>query len=283
MKKVIFLLIFILQSASAFSATNTAELAQKSSNSLLDNFSLEFVLATEQTLDSKTHEPNGMYTSLKNSLLYKASANNELRFYASHVWERFEENQGNNAYWELAEVMYRRKNILNQKDHFVNLELELKNYWVMDTDIKNQWGFDGAFIPQLIFKKSFGRKFGVKTKFRRHFYDRNRASARTLTKEDRIYLSSYYMFNRKLMFNAELKYRHKIYTGKAFSYRSFSVEPKDQEITTIHPGLYYFVNRQAMLEVYVETTLNDSTDERTSSNQIKDEQLFGAALYLTAF
>jgi hypothetical protein len=282
MFKILIALIFLTFNTFAES-TSTASLAPKKTNSFSDRFSLEFVLSAEQTKDSESKEVNGLYSTLKNSLLFRASKNDEVRLYASHVWERYDKNIRNMSYWELAETMYRRKNILNQKDHFISMNLELKNYWVMDDDIKKLWGFDGAFIPQAIFKKSFGRKAGLKLKVRRHYFDRNRSTAGTLTKEDRIYFSGSYMFTRRFMFNAEMKYRHKIYTGDHFSYRKFAMEKENVEITTIHPSLLFFVNRKTMIEAYVETVINNSTDERNTSNLMKDEQVFGAALYLAAF
>lgn len=282
MFKVLIALIFISFNSFAES-TSTRSMAPKKTNSFTDRFSLEFVVSAEQTKDSHTKESNGIYSTLKNSLLFRASENDELRLYASHVWERYDKNIRNMSYWELGEVMYRRKNILNQKDHFVSMNLELKNYWVIDEDIKKMWGFDGAFIPQAIFKKSFGRKAGLKLKLRRHYFDRNRSTAGTLTKEDRIYVSGSYMFTHRFMFNAEVKYRHKIYTGDHFSYRKFAYEKANVEITTLHPSLIFFVNRKTMIEAYVETVINESTDERSTSNLMKDEQVFGAALYLAAF
>lgn len=283
MFKAFIIFTFLTFKVFAAESTSTSQLAPSSSKKLSDLFSLEFVLSAEQTKSFDSKETNGLYSTLKNSLLYRASKNDEFRLYASHVWERYDQNIRNMAYWELGEVMYRRKNILNQKDHFVSMNLELKNYWVMDSDIKEMWGFNGAFIPQAIFKKSFGRKLGTKVKLRRHYYDRNRATAGTLSKEDRIYVSGSYLFTNRFMFNAELKYRHKIYTGDHFSYRKFSYERKDVEITTIHPALIFFLNRETMFEVYAETVINDSTDERSTSNIMKDEQIFGAALYLAAF
>jgi hypothetical protein len=249
----------------------------------IDRIDLEFILSIEQTKDLKSHQSNGLYSTLKSSFLFKLSKNDELRLYGSHVWERYERNEGNATYWELGEFMYRRKNILNESDHFVDMSLELKNYWVMDKEIRKRWGFDGAFIPQVIFKRSLSRNIGLKLKLRRHYYDRNRNTAGVLTKEDRIYLSGSYMFNHWLMLNTELKYRHKIYTGYHFNYRKFEMERKNVEITIIHPSLLVFLNRTTMLETYVETVLNDSTSEKKITEQMKDNQVIGAALYLTAF
>jgi len=280
-----FLTLLIISTLSTLAASETTIQRQHvstSKKSLADKIDLEFVLASEQTKDNGTHEVYGLYTSLKNSLLFSATKNDEFRLYASHVWESYD-NDETQAYWELAEVMYRRKNILNQKDHFISMNAELKNYWVMDTKMKSRWGFSGAFIPQLIFKRSFTRGSGAKLRFRRHYYDRNRNSAGTLAKEDRIYFDTYYMFNRRFMTNVQLKYRHKMYTGDHFSHRKFAFEKKNVEITTLHPALLFFINREAMVEVYVESVINDSSDKRTTSNLIKDEQIYGAALYLSAF
>jgi hypothetical protein len=278
------LIIFFFLTLNSFAqSTTVGNIKNESKKSFSDRFSLEFVLSAEQTKDSSTKEVNGLYSTLKNSLLFRATKNDEFRLYASHVWERYDNNTRNMSYWELGEAMYRRKNILNQKDHFITMNMELKNYWVIDKDIKKMWGFDGAFIPQAIFKRSFGRKIGTKVKLRRHYFDRNRESAGTLTKEDRIYVSGSYMFNRFMMFNAEMKYRHKIYTGDHYSYRKRGFEKANVEITTIHPAMLFFIGRTAMVEAYVETVVNNSTDDRSTSEIMKDEQVFGAALYLAAF
>lgn len=282
MFKTMIIFIFLIANSFAGSAI-TGNIKNESKKSFSDKFSLEFVLSAEQTKDSHSKEVNGLYSTMKNSLLYRATKNDEFRLYASHVWERYDENIRNISYWELGEVMYRRKNILNQKDHFLSMNFELKNYWVMDSDIKKQWGFDGAFIPQMILKRNFGRKAGAKIKLRRHFFDRNRKTSGTLAKEDRIYLSGFYMFNRHVMFNTEMKYRHKMYTGDHFSYRKFAYEKANVEITTLHPSLLFFLGRKTMIEAYVETVINDSTDNRRTSQIMKDEQVYGAALYLAAF
>lgn len=276
------LIIFITSSAIAGSVL-THDLKTQKSKGLKEKFTLEFVYATEQTKDSSDQKINGMYSSLKNSLLFSATKNDEFRIYASHVWEQYNDYT-DNSYWELGEFMYRRKNILNPADHGVTLHTELKKYWVMDEETRKRWGFSGAFIPQVIVKKSISRNIGIKTKFRRHFFDKLNDKSSTLANEDRVYLSSYYMFNHSFMANVELKYRHKIYTDKHFSYRKFAYENKNVEITTLRPSLMYFVSRKAMIEAYVETVVADSSIvDRTNSELAQDEQVFGAAFYLTAF
>lgn len=248
----------------------------------LSKFTLEAVVASEQVKSSDTHEVNGLYSSFKTSLLYALSSTDELRIYTSFVKEDYEKNQGRD-YFELGEVMYRRKSILNEADHGINLNFEFKHAVVLDTETRRYWGFTTETIPQIIVKKSLPNATGVELKARHHIYARNRINASAPTNEDRLYLSGYKMFANSFLFNTELKYRHKIYTGKHYSHQYGGIRNKGHEDLVIHPGLMYFATRQSMIEGYVETKLNDTFDHRKVSQLMRDELIFGAALYVTLF
>jgi hypothetical protein len=275
--------------------SSTSSYHPKQGNSFTGLFDLEFVLTSEQTKDIDDHEVDGAYTSLKTSFLYHLTPKDDLRLYVSAVNENFKKTKGDDeTYLELAEFMYRRNQILNQKDHWVSMDFEFKNYYVLDYERRQRWGFNGATIPQFIFKKSFTPYAGVEFKVRRHFTHRTADQAGTLNAEDRLYLTPYMMFAHKLIVSTQLKYRHKRYKDEHVNYRksNFSRRPfpeivmdgKDVEITTLRPSLMYFLNKSSMVEVYAQTVLNDSSDnERSTQNQMKDELLYGAALYLTAF
>ena len=178
------------------------------------------------------------------------------------------------------------------------MEAELKNYRIIDEEIKERYGFDGSIIPQIILKKSWGRSLSAKLKVRRHFFQTNNDSYYTLDFEDRVYLSLAKVFNHRYMLITQLKYQHKIRKGNGLDYRfmelaefgrfgpDFSKVPeakKHQELTTLHTGLTYFLNRSSMLEVYGETKVSNTYDKRDINTIAKDEFVLGTALYLTAF
>ena len=274
------------------------------------NFDLEFLIAAEQTKDIYTKKIDGSYTKFDTSLLQKVTKNDELRYFLSTRYldtpQINDENQFDIFFFEL---MYRRKNILTQKTHGLNLEAELKYYEVMNDDIKDNYGYHGTFIPQLIAKRNFGRTASVKMKVRRHFYQTINDESYTPEFEDRLYLSASYMLSRRFMFNTQLKYQHKVRKSSGWNYRygnhfdkfikvsgydpikrepilDFSDIPeakKHQEIVTLHPGVMYFINRQSMVEFYVETKLSDTYDKRDLETIMNDEFVFGTALYLTVF
>lgn len=243
---------------------------------------LEAVLASEQIKSYDKHQVNGLYTSLKTSLLYAMTDKDEFRLYASYVKESYEADEGKN-YFELAEFMYRRKAILNYIDHGVNVDFELKHGVVLDTEIKKYWGFSAETIPQIIIKKRLPNAFGIEFKARHHYYQRNRNRPSTITGEDRLYLSAYKMFAEQFIFNTELKYRHKTYTGGHFSHHRGGYQNENHEDLVLHPGLLYFLTRQALVEGYLETKLNDTFDKRSTKVLARDELIIGAALYVTIF
>lgn len=278
----LFSILFITLTSYAEEQISTTTINKGEYNNVADKFSLEFVAATEQIKDSERHEVNGLYTSLKTSLMYTLTEEDELRLYNSYVIEDYQKSE-TSKYFELLEGMYRRKGILNQADHGVSLDFEAKYAKVLDSKIRKYWGFDDEAIPQMILKRKFQNGFGVEFKARHHFYGRNKNKASTLSNEDRLYLSAYKMFNHSFIFNTELKYRHKIYTGAHFSHHRGGLQSKNHEDLVIHPGLMYFLSRQALLEGYFETKLNDTFDDRKTSTLMKDELILGAALYLTVF
>lgn len=245
-------------------------------------FEWELVATSEQIKDNENHEVNGVYSSLKNSLVYSITDQDQLRFYGSYVIEDYKK-YNDKKYFEFAELMYRRKSILNYDEHGFNLDFELKYGRVVDTEIKKLWGFDSETIPQIILKKRLGNGFSVELKARHHFYHRNTNKARAIAHEDRFYLSGYKLFERKYLLGTELKFRHKIYTGRHYSYAKGKYISKDYEELFLKPNLMVFFDRRFALEGYLESKLAMSNDGRRTSELLKDEFLIGAALYLTIF
>ena len=290
-------------SINAFGQTIKTDLKQKKQNSTLDNFTLEFLLATEQTKNIVSNKMDGTYTKFDTSLLQTLNTNNEFRYFLATRYidtqEISEDEQmGNKFETFFFELMWRRKNILNQKDHGVDLTTELKNYWITDEAIKKRYGYDATFIPQVILKRNFGRANSVKLKVRRHFYNTNNDDNYTLNLEDRFYLSLNNIFARRFLLTNQIKYQHKQRKGNGLDYRfmelaefgpygpDFSRVPeakKHQEIVTLHSGISYFIDRKNMIEFYGETKLSNTYDKRDLEQITKDEFVFGTALYLTAF
>lgn len=243
------------------------------------DYTLEMVLAAEQVKDS-SYQVTGSYTSLKLSFLYTLNSLDEFRLYTSAVSEHYR-NYRDDQYMEFGEVMYRRKSLLNYADHGVNLDFELKHGIVLDQGIRKYWGFDSETIPQIVLKTKLPHDFGLEFKARHHFYQRNTHNLSTPAHEDRLYLSTYKMFSHQYIFNTELKYRHKIYPGKHYSYSRNGYEGKNHEDLVLHPSLMYFLTRSTLLEGYVETKLNDTFDNRPFKQLIRDELIVGTAIYFT--
>lgn len=264
-------------------------------------FSLEFLIAGEQTKDIITHKTDGSMTKMDSSLLQSLNDNNQLRYFFSTRYITNTEQESEFDFW-FTEFMYRRKNILTESAHGVYLEAEFKNLYYLDPEIRKMYGYNGSTIPQLVFNKRFGKTFSSQLRLRRHFNHTNNNDAYTLDNEDRIYLSGNWMLGRRMMFNTQLKYQHKIRKGDGkdfrfhrlikmvktpyYEYPDFSDVPeakRNQELVTIHPGFYYFVNRKTLFEVYYETKLSNTYDKRDVATIAKDESVIGTALYLSAF
>jgi hypothetical protein len=300
-KIIIGILLLLSFQANAETSSTSHSDVKHHKNKKQNKFSLEFLITSEQTKNIVTAKHDGSYSELDASLLHRLSPNDEIRYFLSTRYVDSQmENFGNEFEFFFAEFMYRRKNILTQDKNGIYMAAELKNYRVIDPDIKHEYNYDGSVIPQLIFKKSWGRRFSTKLKVRRHFYQTNNDSNYTLENEDRIYLSTSYFINRWSMAYAQLKYQHKIRKGDGIDYRfmelasynrdthrlDFSNVPdakKNQEIVTLHTGFLYFLSRQNMLEVYAETKLSNTYDKREIDDIAHDELVFGTALYLTAF
>jgi hypothetical protein len=302
--KFIFLTLLVILSKTLFAAATSTTTKRIHNHSQEENkkFTLEFLLATEQTKEIVSKKMDGTYTKFDSSLLQYLNEDNELRYFLStrYIDTKLKDGSdfGNELEMFFFELMYRRKNILTESTNGLYLEAELKNYRIIDEKIKERYGFDGAIIPQLILKKSWGRSLSAKVKIRRHFFQTNNENDYTLDFEDRIYLSLAKVFSHRYMFITQLKYQHKIRKGNGLDYRfmelaefgrfgpDFSNVPeakKHQELTTLHTGLTYFLNRSSMLEVYGETKISNTYDKRDLSTIAKDEFVLGTALYLTAF
>jgi hypothetical protein len=309
--KFITLLLISLATITTFANTNTSKTKVKPNfHTKTDKaFTLEFLIATEQTKEIYTKKMDGSYTKFDASLLQHVTKNDEVRYFLSTRYvDSKAESAGNELEVFFAELMYRRKNILTESSNGLYMEAELKNYRVIDEDIKNDYAYDGAIIPQFIFKKNFGRVASAKLKVRSHFYQTNSDDNYTLEKEDRIYLSGAFMIGRRLLMNTQLKYQHKIRKGSGWNYRygdhfgelmDVSFNPmtrqmeiddsripkakKHQEIVTLHTGPLFFLSRNSMIEVYAETKLSDTYDKRNLETIAREEFVLGTALYLTAF
>lgn len=269
------------QEASEATSVTTLPTAQSHSAHTPRDFEWEMVLASEQIKDDETHNVSGQYTSLKNSLLYSLTPEDQFRLYNSFVAEDYKNNAYDHNYVEFAELMYRRKSFLKEDEHFVTADFELKQGYVIDSKTRRYWGFDSETIPQLILKKRLGDGYGIELKARHHFFHRNNRKVGTIAQEDRLYLSGYKMFGHQYLISTEFKYRHKIYGGRHYSWEKGGMMSKHYEEIVMHPGLLYFLGRKVMLEGYVETKLNNSFDSRPVGQVMKDEFLIGAALYLS--
>ncbi|MFK8136792.1 MAG: hypothetical protein AB8E15_00385 [Bdellovibrionales bacterium] len=301
MKKIIFLVLSTV--STGLFAQNQTEAARISENTAKvdgwENFDLEFLLATELTKNIVSKKLDGTFTKADTSLLHKLSPNDEIRYFLS---TRFitESNQTNRFELFFGEFMYRRKNILTEKKNGIYLEAELKRYELIDQELKSDYLYNGAIIPQLIFQKKWGRKYSSQLKLRRHFYDKNSENSFALKAEDRVYLSFSNFLGRRWMMYNQLKYQHKIRTGEGPNYKFFALaKPKpngrgldlsnvptagiDEEILTLHSGLFYFFSRKALVEFYAETKLGTTYDQRSLAEIAEDEFVIGTALYYTAF
>jgi hypothetical protein len=302
--KIIFLTLLTIISTDLMSAsiTTTSKKIHKSTTKKDGSFSLEFLIATEQTKEIVSKKMDGSYTKFDTSLLQHLNKNNEIRYFLStrYIDTKVQDGSdfGNEFETFFYELMYRRKNILTESENGLYMEAELKNYRILDKEIKKRYGFDGAIIPQVILKKNFNRSLSAKIKVRRHFYQTNNDGHYTLDAEDRIYLSLAKVFKHRFMLMAQMKYQHKIRKGNGLDYRfmelaefgrfgpDFSKVPeakKHQEITTLHTGLTYFLNRSSMVELYGETQVSNNYDKRDLETITNDEFVLGTALYLTAF
>lgn len=300
--KFIILILISLVSTQVFSATTTSVSTIKASKKTETEkrFSLEFLIAAEQTKDMFTKKIDGSYTNYDGSLLFHATKNDEFRTFLSTRYidtKLATQHYGNKFQYFFYEFMYRRKNILTEANNGIYLEAELKNYRLINPQIKNEYGYDGSIIPQLIFKKNWGRKYSAKLKLRRHIYQTNNDLDYTLQNEDRVYLSGNIMLNRYSMFYTQIKYQHKMRKkdGPNYRYMSQVMGPrgpdmsklpeakKNQEIVTLHPAVLMFLSRQSMVELYVETKLSNTYDKRDLETITNDEFVFGTAFYLTAF
>jgi hypothetical protein len=273
-----------LISFSKTTATSNKSKYKHQNNKKYPATTLEFIIATEQTKNEETHKVNGTYNKLDSSLMHSIDKDNDIRLFASAIYQQFDNTKlENNIRMDLAEFMYRRKNLLSQSKHGVNLDLELKNYYIVDQDTRKLYGFDGAFIPQIVMKRKLGSKLIVTLKLRHQFFFKNNANDSTLSEETRVYLTPTYILSRKLFLSSTFKYRHKIYNNNYFSYRYFKNMPKYYESLTSHIGALYLLNKKLLVESYVETKLMTSLEDQALNKNWDKNFVLGAALYITAF
>lgn len=251
--------------------------------------SIEMVYTAEQTRDYKSFEQDGIYNQLDLSSVYSLNAKNDLRLYGSMLYQTFDDptksstGEKSEFTWDLAEFMYRRNNILSQSENGVDLSVELKNYYILDVDRRERYGFDGAFVPQAIFKKNFTRSFITELKLRHHFYFVNNGSDATLQNEYRAYLTPIYVLTRNFFVMNEFKWRHKIRGDSYFSGRTRTVEPKKTDQVFIRPSMLYLVNNSLLIEGYWSTELTKSYDGQIVEDNWDKQGVFGLSAYITAF
>ncbi|PIP93427.1 MAG: hypothetical protein COW00_12065 [Bdellovibrio sp. CG12_big_fil_rev_8_21_14_0_65_39_13] len=237
---------------------------------------LEMVYTAEQTRDYQNFEQDGIYNQLDLSAVYSLTPKDDLRLYGSMLYQSYEDERKGEFTWDLAEFMYRRNNLLNEADHGVQLSIELKNYYLLDVDRRDRYGFDGAFVPQLIFKKHFTRKFITEAKLRHHFYYVNNGKESTLGNEYRAYLTPIYVITRNFFVMTEFKWRHKIREAKTF-------QPEKTDQVYVRPSMLYLANSKLLVEGYWSTELFKSHDNQVLAENWDKSGVFGLSAYITAF
>ena len=250
---------------------------------------VEAILSSEQTKDYSTGKHDGLYTKADLSAVYSLDRKNDLRLYVSAIHQLFDGSvktyagKSSEFSWDLTELMYRRNSIFNEKEHGVSMDLELKNYYLLDESRRELYGFDGAFIPQFIFKKHFGRRFVVEGRVRRHFYFKNNGNDGTLNYENRLYFIPTYVLTRKLFVSTQFKYKNKIRGAKYYSGRYRSMQPQVTDELIFRPSLMFLANRSLMLEGYWESTMAQSHDGQAFKEDWEKNGVLGFSAYFTAF
>lgn len=282
-KSTLFSFLFLI-CGNLYSATtqNTTQGQSPFSSSMKRPMELDFVLSSEQMRDSVSHETSGFYNKMDTSFLYKFNDDDQVRFYGSSIYMM--NNEAENQFdWDLTEIMYRRKNILTQSKHGVNLEFEGKSYYILDNERRHRYGYNGAFIPQVIVKRRWKNGFSLEGKARHHFYYRRNGKDSTSRGETRLYLTPTYALTHRLYLFNEFKYKHNIKGAKYYSHFARSYRPKKKDTLQVHPGVMYMISRKAMVELYSETYLMRSHDGELINPDYSRSLVFGGAFYLTAF
>lgn len=262
---------------------------QRSSYGEFKSFSLEAVYSAEQTRDYSTGKHDGLYNRFDVAGTYSLDQKNDLRLYGSAIYHIFDgstkEYYGKSAEfsWDLVEFMYRRNSILNHKQHGVSLDLELKNYYLLDATRREQYGFDGAFIPQVIMKKRFSRRFITELRLRRHFYFTNNDKDSTLQYENRAYFIPTYVVTRHFFISSMFKYKNKLRKKDYFSFRTFSQQPKSTEELYFRPSLMYLLTNKILVEGYWESKVAQSGDQKALVENWVDKGVFGISAFYEAF
>lgn len=288
-KSFLAMLIFVSSPKLLLAATTTTSVATPERTYYTtgkSNMDLEFVLLSEQMKSRSTFEHAGTYNKLDTSFLYSPNKDEDLRLFLATVYEQ-NKGEENVQYFELAEFMYRMKDLMTEKDNGVKMDLELKSYYVTENDLRDRWGFGGAFIPQLIFKKKATSWLSLKAKVRQHVNMRKNAKSYTVKEQTRIYLSPTFIFTRKFMLNTELTWKHKNRVATTSMpgsrFRPSLNIPKKTDVIEIRPSFMYFVNRSFLAEVYTDTILAQSHDGKTINENLTDQMVYGVGLYWTAF
>ncbi len=280
------LLVCLLVCSLELQASNTKNNSEHhlNQNQEFPHPSLEFILASEQTKDSKTFKVNGTYSKLDSSFLYSINNDNDLRVFASVLYlEHRSSLEKDRVLLDLTEIMYRKKNILEQSKHGVSLDLELKNYYILNFKNRSLYGFDGAFIPQLVIKKHIDRRVVAEVKLRHHFNFNNNGNDSTIKEESRIYITPTFILNKSLFLSSTLKYRRKITRSDHFSYRYNKYLPKITNTLNFRTGLMFLLSRKVLTEAYLESDLMNSGNKNTINQSWHKNYVLGAGIYLTAF
>lgn len=309
MKKNLLILIAFLAGSQVLAQTNlsTNNFGQVLNRNAVKPWSLEFLVASEQTKDIVTKKIDGQYNKMDMSVLQGLTSKDELRYYLSSRYIMNEAEPEQNEFdWFFTEFMYRRRGILTEDQYGFNLDFEFKNLYYLDSEIRDSYAMNGTTIPQIIINRNIGKYGSTQLRIRKHFNHTNSDDAYTVQSEDRVYLSYARYIPHGMLAYAQLKYQHKFrkgtgpdwrfsglaYENGRFNPRTRSFEPdfsyvptakQEQEIVTFHPSMMFFLNRENMMEVYYETKLSNTYDKRDLQSIMADESVFGVAFYLTAY
>ena len=310
--KLFTVVLFLSQVALAqTSSTSTTTIRTNPSKATVKPWSLEFLVATEQIKTARFNKYDGTFTKMDASLLQGLTPNDEVRYFLSSRYVTSEIEDTKEFNWYFTEFMYRRKNILTENEHGINMKFEFKNLYYLDPEIRDQYDMNGSTIPQVIFKQKVGKYGSFELKLRKHFNHTNANSALAVDTEDRAYLNLSAMVSRRVLLFNQFKYQHKFRKDEGPNYKqalevdmitetvptgpgttttftrpdfdSLQIAKKEQELVTWHPSVMYFLSRNSMVEFYYETKLSNTYDKRDLAKIMADESVFGTAFYITAF
>jgi len=231
------------------------------------------VIADTKLSKNSDYDVNGVANENVVYLGYNMTKNDNIRLDSSIYTTNTDETETSSD-WTGIGFRYKRKNILTEEKHGLNLSSEVR-YQMNPSDVERESQVSGYISPRINLNKKISDKVSLNLNLREYEYIRTNSNVKNKRR--------YY----RALFSTSVGITDSITAGVLLDYVNLkyddSAERKTKEYIGILPSVSYSFTQKLSMDLYWDATPFTSTDDKLFAQDWAKSAAFGATLVYSVF